>query len=177
MELSPKSMAQAAYEDAVAKMSNDAYGDNNEGGGGGHGRGGGNVVNVEKSNRGESAVSVNNGRVETFFLNNTLTNNNNVNGQHDDKAMSSRIEDIWRSNGGTVETKITETMEIILSEVDGLVGLGLGAFSALDTTKRQLNQSKELAENRDREAKRLHSIDEQSRTTLSVSGHVELYSH
>ena len=174
MELSPKSMAQAAYEDAVAKMSNDAYGDNEGGGGGGHGRGGGNVVNVEKSNRGESGP---NGREETFFLNTNLTNNNAVNGQHDEKAMSSRIEDIWRSSGGTVETKITETMEIILSEVDGLVGLGLGAFSALDTTKRQLNQSKELAENRDREAKRLHSIDEQSRTTLSVSGHVALYSH
>ncbi|KAL7497851.1 hypothetical protein ACHAWT_009094 [Skeletonema menzelii] len=159
MELSPKSMAQAAYEDAVAKMSNDLYSDN-EGGGGHHGRGG----NVEKSDRGESAESVN-VREETFL--NTALTRNSVNVQHDEKAMSSRIEDIWRSSGGTVETKITETMETILAEIDGLVGLGLGAFSALDTTKRQLNQSKELAENRDREAKRLHSIDEQSRTTLS----------
>ena len=83
-------MAQAAYEDAVAKMSNDAYGDNEGGGGGGHGRGGGNVVNVEKSNRnrGESAESVNNGREESFFLNTNLTHNNTVNGQHDEKAMS-----------------------------------------------------------------------------------------
>lgn len=161
MELSPKSMAQAAYEDAVAKMSNDLYSDN-EGGGGHHGRGG----NVEKSDRGESAESVN-VREETFL--NTALTRNSVNVQHDEKAMSSRIEDIWRSSGGTVETKITETMETILAEIDGLVGLGLGAFSALDTTKRQLNQSRELAENRDREAKRLHSIDEQSRTTLSVS--------
>jgi len=160
MELSPKSMAQAAYEDAVAKMSGPYEGDHGHGGGG----------NVEKINRGgESAESVKQ-REETLLFNTSQTNNV-VNMQHDEKAMSSRIEDIWRSSSGnTVDTKITQTMETILTEIDGLVGLGLGAFSALDTTRRQLGQSKELAENRDREAKRLHAIDEQSRSTLSVSG-------
>ena len=163
MELSPKSMAQAAYEDAVANMSNGQYG----GSEGDHGHGGGG--NVEKINRGgESAESVKQ-REETLLFNTSQTNNV-VNMQHDEKAMSSHIEDIWRSSSGSVDKKITQTMETILTEIDGLVGLGLGAFSALDTTRRQLGQSKELAENRDREAKRLHAIDEQSRSTLSVSG-------
>ncbi len=157
MELSPKSMAQAAFEDAVANMSNGSFG----GGEGNHG-GGGTGKEIDRS---ESAES----REDTLLFSTSLTTNNNVSVEHDEKAMCSRIEDIWRSSSGAVETKITQTMETILAEIDGLVGLGLAAFSTLDTTKRQLAQSKELAENRDREAKRLHSIDEQSRSTLSVS--------
>ena len=161
MELSPKSMAQAAYEDAVAKMSGPYEGDHGHGGGG----------NVEKINRGGESAESAKQREETLLFNISFLENNAANIQHDEKAMSSRIEDIWRSSSsGTVDTKITQTMETILTEIDGLVGLGLGAFSALDTTRRQLGQSKELAENRDREAKRLHAIDEQSRSTLSVSG-------
>jgi len=148
-------MAQAAFEDAVANMSNGPFG----GGEGNHGHGGG---GTEKDiDRSESAES----REDTLLFDTVLTNNN-VGVEHDEKAMCSRIEDIWRSSSGAVETK-TQTMETILAEIDGLIGLGLGAFAALDSTKRALNQSKELVENRDREAKRLHSIDEQSRSTLS----------
>lgn len=160
MELSPHSMAQAAFEDAVANMSNGPFG----GGEGNHGHGGGGTG--KDIDRSESAES----REDTLLFDTVLTNNN-VGVEHDEKAMCSRIEDIWRSSKMSclTITKITQTMETILAEIDGLIGLGLGAFAALDSTKRALNQSKELAENRDREAKRLHSIDEQSRSTLSVS--------
>lgn len=159
MDLSPKSLAHKAYEDAVANMTNGSFssGEGNHGHGGGGGTG-------KDGNHSESTES----REDTLLFNTALTNNN-AGVEHDEKAMCSRIEDIWRSSSGAVETKITQTMETILGEIDGLVGLGLGAFAQLDSTKRALNQSKELAENRDREAKRLHSIDEQSRSTLSVS--------
>lgn len=157
MDLSPTTMAHKAFEDAVANLSNGQFG----GGQGNHGHGGGTGKEIGRS---ESAES----REDTLLFNTNLTNNN-AGAEYDEKAMCSRIEEIWRSGSGTVETKITQTMETILAEIDGLVGLGLGAFAALDSTKRALNQSKELAENRDREAKRLHSIDEQSRSTLSVS--------
>ena len=88
--------------------------------------------------------------------------------------MASRIEDIWRSDSGTVDAKTSQTMEIILSEIDSLVGLGLSAFSTLDETTRTLHQTKEVAENRAREAKRLMAMDEQSRSTLSVSKYHEV---
>ena len=132
MELSPHSMAQAAFEDAVANMSNGPFG----GGEGNHGHGGGGTG--KDIDRSESAES----REDTLLFDTVLTNNN-VGVEHDEKAMCSRIEDIWRFSSGAVETKITQTMETILAEIDGLIGLGLGAFAALDSTKRALNQRKE----------------------------------
>lgn len=164
MELSPNAMARAAYEDAVAQIKIGPSGGRD--GGRSHGEESG----VDKSGHafGESADSEHHG---AMFFDTTLANNSG--NSQNDKAMVTRIEDIWRSCSGTVETKISETMETILSEIDSLVGLGIDAFSQLDTTTRQLHHSKELAENRAREAKRLLAIDEQSRSTLSVSVHTK----
>lgn len=148
-------MARAAYEDAVAQMSG-PYGGEAD-----HARGGNVAGTIERADSGKTR------ECDAMLFN--ARKDNVVNIQHDEKAMNSRIEDIWRSSGGTVDTKMSQTMDTLLPEIDSLVAAGLGAFSSLDTTNRQLNQSKELAENRAREAKRLHSIDEQSRATLSVS--------
>jgi hypothetical protein len=159
---SPNAMARAAYEDAVAQIKNGPYG-----GEGNHGHCGGG--SVEMVDRGVESVDSKRERDDTMLFN-AVRKNSVAQIQHDDKAVTSRIEDIWRSSSGTVDTKISQTMETILTEIDSLVAAGLGAFYDLDATTRQLSQSKELAENRAREAKRLASIDEQSRTTLSVSG-------
>ena len=161
MELSPNAMARAAYEDAVAQINNAPCGGSD--GGRSHVEEG----VVEKSDRGGGNVVAERGD-SVFF------SNNNANNHHDGKAMASRIEDIWRSDSGTVDAKTSQTMEIILSEIDSLVGLGLSAFSTLDETTRTLHQTKEVAENRAREAKRLMAMDEQSRSTLSVSKYHEV---
>ena len=98
------------------------------------------------------------------------TNKHNyVDNGHGEEVLGSRIEDIWSSDNGTpVGTKILATMETIFKEIDGLVNSGLRAYNELESTTRQLNQSKESAETRSREVKRLHDQDEQSRSTLAV---------
>ena len=79
-----------------------------------------------------------------------------------------RIEEIWKS-GNKADANFSETLRLLTGELDSFVQMGLSAFYDLDTTSRQLAQSKELAETRSREAQRLQSIDEQSRASLSVS--------
>ena len=92
-----------------------------------------------------------------------------VDNGHGEKVLGSRIEDIWSSdNGTTVDMKIAATMKTIFKEIDSLVNSGVRAYNELESTTRQLNQSKELAETRSREVKRLHDQDEQSRSTLAV---------
>jgi hypothetical protein len=86
--------------------------------------------------------------------------------------VSTRIDEIWKSGGNRdfdVEVKLTQTMRLLVGEIDSILNAGLGAFQDLDATTRQLAQSRELAETRSREAQRLQSADEESRDTLSVS--------
>ena len=85
-----------------------------------------------------------------------------------EEDAGARIEEIWKSGAGGTEAKFAETLRLLVDELDSLVQCGLGAFYDLDTTSRQLTQSKELAETRSREARRLHVIEEQSRASLSV---------
>ena len=87
--------------------------------------------------------------------------------------VSTRIDEIWKSGGNRdfdVEVNLTQTMRLLVGEIDSILNAGLGAFQDLDATTRQLAQSRELAETRSREAQRLQSADEESRDTLSVSG-------
>ena len=162
--LSPKSLARAAYEDAVAQMnSGTSYG----GGGDGdnHGHGGNNYEMTERDKNQDNEAERSNASV----LFGVTNKHNYVENGHGEKVLGSRIEDIWSSdNGTTVDIKISATMETIFREIDGLVNSGLRAYNELESTTRQLNQSKELAETRSREVKRLHDQDEQSRSTLAV---------
>ena len=162
--LSPKSLARAAYEDAVAQMnSGTSYG----GGGDGdnHGHGGNNYEMTERDKNHDNEAERSNASV----LFSVTNKHNDVENGHGEKVLGSRIEDIWSSdNGTTVDIKISATMETIFREIDGLVNSGLRAYNELESTTRQLNQSKELAETRSREVKRLHDQDEQSRSTLAV---------
>jgi hypothetical protein len=162
--LSPHSMARAAYEDAVALMNS---GPSCGGGGGGDGqghRGSNNEMTDRDKNNGNEAE-----RSNDSVLFGVTNKHNYVDNGHGEKVLVSRIEDIWSSdNGTTVDTKISATMETIFKEIDGLVNSGLRAYNELESTTRQLNQSKELAETRSREVKRLHDQDEQSRSTLAV---------
>lgn len=85
--------------------------------------------------------------------------------------VSANIDEMWKS-GGNKDREVTltaETMRLLVGEIDSILNAGLGAFQDLDATTRQLAQSRELAENRSREAHRLQSADEESRDTLSVS--------
>eukprot|EP00579_Thalassiosira_antarctica_P011139 CAMPEP_0201917494 /NCGR_PEP_ID=MMETSP0903-20130614/6878_1 /ASSEMBLY_ACC=CAM_ASM_000552 /TAXON_ID=420261 /ORGANISM="Thalassiosira antarctica, Strain CCMP982" /LENGTH=298 /DNA_ID=CAMNT_0048453571 /DNA_START=31 /DNA_END=927 /DNA_ORIENTATION=+ len=93
------------------------------------------------------------------------TSQNNDAGREND--VGARIEEIWKSGTNKTEDKFSETLRLLVGELDSIVQCGLGAFYDLDTTSRQLIQSKELAETRSREAQRLHAIDEQSRASLS----------
>lgn len=86
----------------------------------------------------------------------------------DSTAVGNHIEEIWKT-GSDVEENFAATIHILIQEINSLMQCGLGAFHDLDATSRKLAQSKELAETRSREAQRLHSIDEQSRASLSVS--------
>jgi hypothetical protein len=156
-------MARAAYEDAVAQMNSgpSCGGD----GGDNHGHGGNNneMTDRDKNNGNEAE------RSNDSVLFGVTNKHNYVDNGHGEKVLVSRIEDIWSSdNGTTVDTKISATMETIFKEIDGLVNSGLRAYNELESTTRQLNQSKELAETRSREVKRLHDQDEQSRSTLAV---------
>lgn len=82
--------------------------------------------------------------------------------------LGTQIKELWISSDINIETKLSETVDLLIREVDSLLQYGLGAFNDLDVKTRQLNQATELAETRSREAQRLQLIDEQSRTSLSV---------
>ncbi len=87
--------------------------------------------------------------------------------ERDSAIACEEIDKIWKSSGD-VEEKHEETLRLLIQELDVLVQCGLGAFHELDATAVKLSRSKEIAETKAREAERLHSIDEQSRSSLSV---------
>ena len=76
------------------------------------------------------------------------------------------IEQIW--DGGNAESNLSQTLSLLLSEIDSMVQSGLGAFHELDVANRQLIQSKELVETKSREATRMNAVEDQSRNSLSV---------
>ena len=141
MNLSPHSMARAAFEDAVAQMnSGSSYG----GGGSGdnHGHGGNNNEMTDRDSDKNNGNQAERSNDSVLFGTNK---HNYVDNGHGEKVLGSRIEDIWSSDNGTpVDTKISATMETIFKEIDSLVNSGLRAYNELETTTRQLNQSKEI---------------------------------
>ena len=161
---SPNAMAKAAYTAAVAQMEKQDKNRRNP-----------EEVESDRENdslarRGDDGVSIS--RPAKFLKvhgDGTFsdTNQNNDAGREND--VGARIEEIWKSGTNKTEAKFSETLRLLVGELDSIVQCGLGAFYDLDTTSRQLTQSKELAETRSREAQRLHAIDEQSRASLSVS--------
>jgi hypothetical protein len=90
--------------------------------------------------------------------------------------VSAHIGEMWKSGGNKdCDVTLTETMRLLVGEIDSILNAGLGAFQDLDATTRQLAQSRELVETRSREAQRLQSADEESRDTLSVSEITKIY--
>lgn len=83
-----------------------------------------------------------------------------------DDFNGTSIENIWA--GPNPETNLSETLRLLLSEIDAMVKSGLGAFHELDAANRQLTQSKELVETKSREALRMGAVEDQSRASLSV---------
>ena len=83
-----------------------------------------------------------------------------------DEINGTSIETIWA--GPNPETNLSETLRLLLSEIDSMVQSGLGAFHELDAANRQLVQSKELVETKSREALRMGAVEDQSRASLSV---------
>ena len=154
-DLSPMSMARAAFTAAVAKMERQ---DKNH-----------RVDDVAALNRAmDSSDEENMANRSTVALFLESSKDNDVTRVSD---VGARIDDIWKSGKGDAEANLAETLRLLVSELDSLMHFGLGAFYDLDTTTRQLAQSREFAETRSREAQRLQSVDEQSRASLSVSGH------
>lgn len=98
----------------------------------------------------------------------TSENDFQTSDEHDSTIAGGEIEKIWKSPGD-VEAKHNKTLRLLILELDALVQCGLVAFQELDATSVKLAWSKEVAETRAREAERLHSIDNQSRSSLSVS--------
>jgi hypothetical protein len=149
-ELSPNSMAHAAYTAAVAKMERQ---DKNHR----------DIVAlscaIDSSDEGNNAN-------HTGALFSESSKDDDVKRQSD---VSARINEIWKSGKGDDEANLTETLRLLVGELDSLMQCGLGAFYNLDTTTRQLAHSREFAETRCREAQRLQSVDEQSRASLSAS--------
>ena len=146
-DLSPMSMAHAAYTAAVAKNNRnreDCAIDSS---------GEGNVTNHAGSLFPESCTDNDAGPASN---------------------VGARIDEIWKSCKGDADANLAETLRLLVGELDSLVQCGLGAFHDLDATMRQLAQSREFAETRSREVQRLHSIDEQSRASLSVSERADI---
>jgi hypothetical protein len=145
-DLSPMSMAHAAYTAAVAK---------------------------NNLNREDCAIDSSGEGNATNPAGSLFPDTNN-----DDAGRASnvgaRIDEIWKSCTGDADANLAETLRLLVGELDSLVQCGLGAFHDLDAKTRQLAQSREFAETRSREAQRLHSIDEQSRASLSVSERADI---
>lgn len=147
MELSPKSMAEAAYTSAVAQM------ETKNGGGGAGG-----MNNTQHSGEND----------ETHNTNPLINPQMNGAGRTETDA-SALIKEIWKSgNKNKTDVNVESTLRLLVGEVDRFLELGLAAFGELDSTTRQLNQSKELADTKSREAQRLQTSEEQSRASLST---------
>ena len=155
-DLSPKSMAEAAYTAAVAQI----------------------AVRHDKTNRNRADDDTMDRGIDDSSERGIGTNTmkgggaNNVSNSRkagNDIDLGTSIKKIWKSSDIAVDEKLSETVGLLVGELDSLLEFGLGAFNDLDMTTRQLTQAKELAETRSREAQRLQLIDEQSRTSLSVS--------
>jgi hypothetical protein len=154
-DLSPKSMAEAAYTAAVAQI----------------------AVRQDKTNRNRADDDTMDRGIDDSSMRGIGTNiikdgcaNNFSSSRKDgnDIDLGTSIKKIWKSSDIAVDEKLSETVGLLVGELDSLLEFGLGAFNDLDMTTRQLTQAKELAETRSREAQRLQLIDEQSRTSLSV---------
>lgn len=152
-DLSPMSMARAAYTAAVAKMESQ---DKNH------------RVDVAALNRAMDSSDEGTMANRTVALFSESSKDNDATRASDAGA---RIDEIWKSGMGDAEVNLAEMLRLLVGELDSLMHCGLGAFYDLDTTTRQLAQSREFADTSWREAQRLQSVDEQSRASLSVSGH------
>ncbi|KAL3789666.1 hypothetical protein ACHAW5_005517 [Stephanodiscus triporus] len=155
-ELSPMSMAQAAYTAAVAMMHTDKNNRNREDA---------TLIRaIESSDEGTVA-----NHVGGKFSDSESRTGNDVSSlaglSH--HVGCERIDEIWKSGKGDVEKNLAETLHILVGELDSLVQCGLGAFYDLDATARQLSRSREYAVTKTREAQRLHSVDDQTRASLS----------
>jgi hypothetical protein len=153
-DLSPKSMAEAAYTAAVAQIAvrYDQKNRNRE-------------EENEVSNRGIDDDSPDRGHAIANIMNDGGGSNKVL----DDTDLGTYFKDIWKSSDFNIEEKLSETMRLLIGELDSLLQNGLGAFNELDMTTRHLTQAKEHAAMKSREAQRLQLIDEQSRSSLSVS--------
>ena len=141
-ELSPKSMAEAAYTNAVTQMQNN---------------------NTEQKELNQSNVN-NTGEESGVVLN---THDNTDNTQPNIGDITARIEKIWASRGNNKDANLENTINLLVGELDSFIQCGLSAFKDLDSTQRQLTQARELAETKSREAARLQALDEENRQSLS----------
>ncbi len=155
-DLSPKSMAEAAYTAAVAQIAarHDQKNRNLE-------------EETDVSNRGIDDDASDRGHITNIMKDGC--GSNDVFGDTD---LCTCFKGIWKSSDYNIEEKLSETLRLLVGELDSLLEYGLGAFNELDTTTRYLTQAKEHAAVKSREAKRLQLIDEQSRTSLSVNENV-----
>ncbi|KAL3764284.1 hypothetical protein ACHAWU_004096 [Discostella pseudostelligera] len=144
-DLSPKSMAEAAYTAAVAQI----------------------AVRHDKTNRNRADDDTMDRGIDICEDEGGANNVSNSRKAGNDIDLGTSIKKIWKSSDIAVDEKLSETVGLLVGELDSLLEFGLGAFNDLDVTMRQLTQAKELAETRSREAQRLQLIDEQSRTSLS----------
>lgn len=165
-DLSPKSMAEAAYTAAVSQIAvrHDENNRNRENG------------NVSNDPNDEIEIEIDNSfqhkrgvRPTIMEIRSENNNNSEIRKYGGEVDLGTCIKDIWKSSDFNAEEKLIETMSLLVGELDSLLQCGLGAFNDLDATTRKLTQAKELADTRSREAQRLQLIDEQSRTSLSVS--------
>lgn len=162
-DLSPKSMADAVYTAAVAQIAVVVR------------NGPKNRTREENDDSNCGTINDSNISSETDSTRTNLMKDNNNNIISDGSRntgnevdLGTQIKELWISSDINIETKLSDTVDLLIGEVDSLLQYGLGAFNDLDVTTRQLNQATELAETRSREAQRLQLIDEQSRTSLSV---------
>lgn len=160
-DLSPKSMAEAAYNAAVSQIAvrHDKNNGNREN----------DSVSVSNAPNDNSSKSKGGVRPKIREIGGGNSNVSEIRKSGDEVDLGTCIKDIWKSSDFNVEEKLTDTMSLLVGELDSLLQCGLGAFNDLDATTRKLTQAKELADTRSREAQRLQLIDEQSRTSLSVS--------
>ena len=149
-ELSPKSMAEAAYTNAVAQMQN-----NN------------NIDDTQKQKETMNQPNdTNTGEDGGVVLNTNDSADNTPPPNIGD--VTARIEKIWQaSSGNNTNENLENTISLLVGELDSFIQCGLSAFKDLDSTQRQLKQAKELAETKSREAARLQSLDEENRQSLS----------
>jgi len=146
-ELSPKSMAEAAYTNAVTQMKNN------------------NNADAQKETMIQSNDNNNTGEDGGVVLNTNDTADNTPPNIGD---VTARIEKIWQaSSGNSVDDNLEKTLSLLVGELDNFIQCGLSAFKDLDSTQRQLTQAKELAETKSREAARLQALDEENRASLS----------